>query len=33
MAINMVDWFVGGMFIAFIIGVILFAYYEIRSRR
>lgn len=29
---NVADWFIGGLFIAFLFGVILFAYYEIRSK-
>jgi len=29
---NMADWFIGGLYIVFIIGIILYAYYEIRIK-
>lgn len=30
---NIADWFISGLYIVFIIGVISFAYYEIKSKR
>ena len=33
MAINIADWFIGVMYIVFITGVILFAYFQIKTRR
>lgn len=33
MDINIADWFVGGLYIVFLAGVILYAYYEVRMRK
>ncbi len=30
---NIADWFIGGLYLVFIIGVIQFAYYEMKNRR
>lgn len=29
---NIADWFIGGLYISFIIGIIMFSYYEIRIK-
>lgn len=29
---SIADWFIGGLYITFILGVILYAYYEIRIK-
>jgi len=33
MTFNIADWFIGGMYIVFIAGVVLFAYFQIKTRR
>lgn len=32
MSISISDWFIGGLFLAFLIGVIMYSYYEIRIK-
>jgi|GEM_PF-1724862 len=32
MIIDIADWFIGGLFLAFIFGVIIYSYYEIRIK-
>jgi hypothetical protein len=29
---NLADWLIGGLYLAFILGVVLYSYYEIRIR-
>jgi hypothetical protein len=29
---NIADWFIGGLYLAFILGVIMYTYFEIRNR-